>query len=392
MSISVAISCKLDQTNQREIVSLLAQDDRFSVAVITDSIQYPDISTLDTEDIYHCTTVFPDSIACIREFNPLKQQRYNKIIQDISPEILINLGASRLLFIGRRNSVPTVLVMQGGETDKATNNIYWTDSVWKQLRYRIFFSPLFKQILRSDVDEVWASAPSLDILRSIGLPEKKFVPFDWGSVNTDLFQNVEPVQYTDRQDITIIGSFRRIRGNDLIEDYAVFLDAIGELKKQRDDFHIVLGGIYTDGRSDPVLNVIDERINRHGLDEMVTKVQMVSKDQIPKYYSGLDIYFNFQHNGTSLPGLGTAAKEAMSAGAMYLSFDQPSPAYIINDGKNGMYTKRDARALAFRLEQLCQDEDLQKMLALKGKETVISRFSRDAIVNRIYSRCEALSS
>lgn len=165
-----------------------------------------------------------------------------------------------------------------------------------------------------------------------GSPPQRFVPFDWGHVDVDRFSpEVNPVSFTDRDDVMVVGSFRRARGRASLPSYQIFLEAVGRLSERRRDFQVVIGGLYDDGESEQVRSLIDRHVERYGLEDHVTTLSMIPKEEMPGHYAGLDVYVNFSHKGLRLEAIGTAAKEAMASGCALVTFDDPSPRYVVDE-------------------------------------------------------------
>ncbi|WP_162524314.1 glycosyltransferase family 4 protein [Halobellus captivus] len=384
--IRVAVACNLYHVNQWKFAELLGGDERFDVSVVTDAHNYHALPSIDDEDIYHCTTVFPDSVAAVREYNPLQRAAYERIFDGAEPDVVLALGASQLRFLGYRIDFnPTVLLPQGGEVSKACGNIYWSDSAFKRLRYRLLYRPVFERMARH-ASEIWTSRPGHDYFRKIGVPAANLVDFDWGHIDVSDYADAEPKQYIDDDSVTVLGSFRRIRGDLLYDDFAAFFDAVSKLEQERDDFHVVIGGLYPDREEGETEAVIRGKIEEHELTETVTLLDLVPKVEIPRYLAGLDVYFNFQHTGLRTGGLGTVAKEAMAAGAVYASFDNPSTEYVIEHRENGIVLPRDATTLADTLSELIENTEWQASLAGAGRRTIEDTFSVGAVRDRVHDR------
>jgi glycosyltransferase involved in cell wall biosynthesis len=239
------------------------------------------------------------------------------------------------------------------------------------------------------VEEVWTSSPNREILRKLGLPEGRFRGFDWGLVKTDEFRPREDsVEYVEDEDVTVIGSFRRIRNLPLVPSYRDFLDAVEILHDNRDDFHVVIGGFQEDKTE--AQEEVDEMIEARGLSDVITRLEMLPKDELPRYYAGLDVYIDFSPEG-NIAGIGTAAKEGMSSGCAFVTFDDPSPEYIIEDGENGIVVPRgDPEKFAHRLQKLCESPELVEQLSNEARRTIVEEHSPDAIRDKVYNACREI--
>jgi glycosyltransferase involved in cell wall biosynthesis len=249
-----------------------------------------------------------------------------------------------------------------------------------------FYKPLFKELL-DHITEVWSSPPNVENFQSLGLDPSKFIPFDYGAVNTDKFSNMkEGKNYTLNPDDTIIGSFRRLRGELVKPSVEAFLESLKLLNEKRDDYHAIIGGIYSD-RDKSIEDLINKRISRMNLEKSVTLLDMVPKEEMPYYYSGLDVYVNLTHKGISHNGIGTSSKEAMASECAYITYNDPPKDYIIQNGKNGYTVPHDDPGQLFSyLDELCSSENLVREFGKKARETVINNYSHTAIQNKVMSR------
>lgn len=389
----IVVSCQLKQENQRDFVRTLSAAEEADVGVITDSRSYRSVGFVDQSDIYHITPFWPDSTAAIRELHPLIRRQYRVALDELEPDILLSLGASRLLFLGVATGFePTVHLPQGGELSKAVGNIYWDDSWFKKLRYRYLFRTVYRRLL-DHVSEVWTSGTEQNrtTFTELGLPADRYRSFDWDVVDTDEFApHSDPVSFAD-DETTVIGSFRRIRGTLLEPAYRDFLDAVGRLAALRDDFHIVIGGFYPDDQSRHMQSVIDDKIDEHDLDSVVTCLDLVPKAELPRYLSGLDVYLNFTHRNLALTGIGSAAKEGMACGCALVTYDEPDVSYVVDDGNNGVIVPYDnVDTIVDRLETLCEDDEYRKQLSQQGRNTVVTNFSPSAIRNSVLQYCHEI--
>lgn len=388
----VAVTCRLHSVNQYDFVEGLARACDFELYVITDSYSYEAVPHLDQSHVYHyrpawTTRYFPT------RFNPIDRREFRTILDDVDPDVVLTLGSSYLLFMSvAADFSPSVFLPQGGETMKATGNPYWTSRWWDLLYYRLLYRPLFGELV-GHVDEVWSAEPNYETFARFGLEPDEYRPLDWGAVDTDAFHRVDdPVSFGDEGD-TVVGSFRRPRGTHLLPSYETFLDAVGELVRRRDDVHVVLGGFYDDNKDAPVRSLVEEKVAEHGLEEHLTRLDMVPKSEMRRHYSGLDVYVNLSHMGSGVSGLGTASKEAMACECAFVTFDDPPKDYVIDDGENGFLVSHGEPAtVADRLETLCEDPEFRDDLGAAARETVVAEYSPETIAERVERACREVVS
>jgi len=249
---------------------------------------------------------------------------------------------------------------------------------------------MYKDFL-GHVKEVWSAPPNKEVFVQLGLSESAFHGFDWGTVDTQKFHpHKNPVNFVDDQSKTVIGTFRRIRGEKLKSSYETFLRAAGNLAEVREDFHIVIGGYYEDDKK--MYDFIDEKIEKNSLSEFTTKLDMVPKEEMPRYYSGLDIYVNPPHLDV-LTGIGTASKEAMACGCPLISLDYDGlpRKYALDHGEEGYLVHYDdSETLTKIFSKLCgQDKEVSKM-GERARERVMNSFSEANVSKKVKSRCKQI--
>lgn len=390
-SIRVLLTGRMDQENQRDIAVTIAGAHDVTLYIATDCEQYRPLPGVSQERIYHLQPTWPTNISRVR---PYDSTRYQSMLDDIEPDIILSLGVSELAFLSSTiDFSPAVLLPQGGEVQKATGDVYWSDSHVTKLLNLVTYRPLMWDLLRH-VDEVWTSGTeqNRELFRGLGLPKGNLYSFDWDVVDTEIFSRQDDaVEFGTDPDQTIIGSFRRIRGNLLAPSYEIFLDAIGRIAEDRTDFHVVIGGFYEGGESSVTESVIDEKLEEHDLQECVTKVNLVPKEELPRYYSGLDVYMNFSHQGLRLSGLGSSAKEGMACECALLTYDDPEVDYVIEDGDNGLTVSHgDIDAVETNLRRLLDDAEYRSELGQAARDTIVETYSPEHVQKRVVERCEIL--
>lgn len=386
MSIRVLLTCRLGLTNQHDFAKCLASSDEIKLYVLTDSDSYPAVPNLDRDRIYHYHPTWP---VIFSRFHPYDKRRYREFLAEIDPDVLVSLAVSHLAFMGPTVDFhPTVFLPQGGKVNSSTRQrCKERDLGIRWAMYR----PLMWDLLRN-IDQVWTAEPNREILKNLGLPEDDlFVNFDWGVVDTDRFYpRDETISFVDNPETTVIGTFRRARNPPLIPSYETFLDAVAVLEKHRDDFHVVIGGLYTHDTGNETRAAINRKIREHGISDRITCLDMVPKEEMPQYYSGLDVYINISPVN-SLAGIGTASKEAMACGCAYVTFDDPPAGYVVDHGENGLLEDHGChRELAADLERLCADPDYCTELGARARETACQRFAIEKVAGRTASLCREL--
>ena len=390
MSQKILIICDMSDVNQSQFVETMTNKSVFDVRCLTSSNYAPVGQKISDEYIFKYNPwpnlpVDSGIKQIALQLNPVVKRHYNNLHKHINPDVVLTLGVTKHLFftnVVECNS--SILLPQGAETARATVTPNWTNNWLKKGVFRVVYRPLFKQLL-SHVDEVWTAAPNRDTFVDLGLPEERFRAFDWGEVDTDLFRpRDDAVEFVDDPKTTVIGCFRRIRGHALERSYGLFIDAVAALAERRDDFHVVIGGFYPDGRSDHMEGFIDDRIAARGVADRITKVGMVPKTDLPRYLSGLDVYVDLPHEFV-LQGTGTASKEAMAAGCAFVTYDRPDMPlrYAIPEDAGVLISYDEPETMVDELESLCAHPDRSANLGERARQHMIERFSQEAVAARV---------
>lgn len=388
-SIRIAIICSMKDKNARDLIDTLVPVEGVEVVVVTGARNYEAFSGLDQRYIYHGRPVF-NLLKPLMAVRPWRHGQFSDILDEIDPDVVLMLGAGRLLFMpALAGFEPTVFLPQGGETDSVTGKFQkgWFDEL-KHRGYRFVFSQFLDHVA-----EVWTQAHARPFYESFGLPPERFVDFDWGPVDTDMFTpSVDPVQYVEDPETLVVGTFRRMRKLDMVgPSYETILDGVARLIDRGRDTHLVVGG-YGFTEND-VEAFVDERIETLGLESNVTRVETVPKSELPGYYAGLDVYLNPTFAGSKVGGIGTGSKEGMACGCAFLTMNDPSMEYLIDHRENGLLIDHgDDEAFARELERLYENPAELAALSAAARETVIKRFSKPVVGDRIKQRFQKLVS
>lgn len=386
-SLRVAVLCHGDDTNARDLIRTLVATDGIEPVVVTDSEEpFPEVAQ---GNVYR-TRLVRRSVRLLAEFTSYESHWSADLLEEIDPDVVMSLGAAGLWDMTTVSGFgPTVFLPQGFETDRAVGGIWDGGLDW--IRYRVYRF-LFERFL-DHVAEVWTQAHAWPVYESLGLSPEQFVDFDWGPVDTSQFApDVEPVEYVDDPETLVVGTFRRLRELEMLgPSYETILDGVARLVDRGRDVHLVVGG-YGFEEND-VEAFIDDRIETLGLEDRVTRVDIVPKSELAGYYAGLDVYVNPTYAGTRVGGIGTGSKEAMACGCAFLTMNDPPMDYLIDHRENGLLVDHgDDEAFARELERLCENPAELASLSAAARETVVERFSRAAVGERMKQRCEELES
>lgn len=136
----------------------------------------------------------------------------------------------------------------------------------------------------------------------------------------------------------------------------------------------------------PLKDSLQQQINALGLSERIQLTGLVA--DISQELIKADIFVMT----SSVEGFPNALLEAMGVGLPCIIFDCPcGPRELSNDGEAAILVPlNDMKEMALGLERLMRDKALRLELGLKARETVIERFSLEAILRQWDSLFEAV--
>jgi glycosyltransferase involved in cell wall biosynthesis len=384
MAINVTITCDLSKPNPREFVKCLSLHEKINLSILSNSSEHPSLEGINNEQIEYYS---PPYSPTLYPFIPTAKRQLGGIIEGFDTEILLSMGVGPLVFTGlATNFSPTILIPQGAETAMAVGPYYFTDKTWYKMVAKYIYRPMFIRLL-DHVTEIWGIADgNKSIYTNLGMDKNKFRAFDWVPVDTNQYTPTgETIPFDTDPDDVIIATFRRLRGELVLDSCFPFLDAIETLSERRDDFHVIFGSFY-DGESKVNKEVGKKLMNMNGRHN-ITKQKLIPKEEMPTYYRSVDIFFNLTFPGNPQGALGTGPKEAMASGSTLVTPNNSSsgPAeYVIDHRKNGVLTSLDSNSIAEELEYLLKNEQKRKDIAKNGLNMVRENFSNEKISEYAY--------
>lgn len=116
-------------------------------------------------------------------------------------------------------------------------------------------------------------------------------------------------------------------------------------------------------------------VKENGLETRVKMIERIPNDQVIEYCMASDYLVNF--NPKEIYGM--SILEAMSRGCVPAAIHAPGPDFIIRDGFNGILVN-DIHEMAKRIKGM--DQVSRGELSEKARETIITKFSWDGILDR----------
>ncbi len=173
----------------------------------------------------------------------------------------------------------------------------------------------------------------------------------------------------------LIGSIGRLQSG---KGHLEFLDMAAAVSARHPQVRFVIVGEPTRGEEERA-RPIYERLNNFGLEGRV--IMAGFRSDIPEVLAAMDI-FAFPSRAEAF---GLVLIEAMAVGRPVVSTRCDGVLDIIEEERNGLlFDPGDSGELARQVERLIVDKELRLRLGHNGLLTVAARFSRTAMLNRLY--------
>lgn len=152
------------------------------------------------------------------------------------------------------------------------------------------------------------------------------------------------------------------------EGLGLLLTAARELKRTRDDFHVLIVG---DGAA---MTALQEQVAADGTADVVTFVGRVPHDEVERYYSLISIT-PFPRLPLPVCEMVSPLKpfEAMAMGKAVIASDVAALAEIVRPGETGLlHEKGSAESLFEQLRTLLENPELRSRLGASAREWVVA--------------------
>lgn len=216
---------------------------------------------------------------------------------------------------------------------------------------------------RDRADLVWHAGAENARVETIpcGVDPARFKPRDMAAARAALDLPPAPQRL-----VLLVGRIEPLKGIDAL------IEAIALLHERRPTWRDSLAAIVVGGGNEQernLWNAEQRRLNalraELGVEHAIRFVGAQPQDRLPLYYAAADIVTMPSH----YESFGMAALEGLSCGRPVVATSAGGPAYIIEDGKNGLLTPPDdPAALANRLEGLLEDEALSAHMAVAARQ------------------------
>lgn len=265
---------------------------------------------------------------------------------------------------GRILGIPSVYEVRGlWEVTRGSRDPEWARS--DQYRY----------IARMEADAARGATKVLAITQALkdelverGVDEDKIVLVPNG-VDTERFtplprdeELATQLGVAGKTVIGYVGTIVDYEGLDLL------LEAARELKRSREDFHVLIIG---DGAK---LKELQASAAEQGLDDVVTFTGRVPHEEVERYYSIIDVT-PFPRLPLPVCEMVSPLKpfEAMAMGKAVIASDVAALAEIVTPGMNGLlHEKGSAASLTEQMERLLDSSELRNRLGARARDWVVA--------------------
>jgi phosphatidyl-myo-inositol dimannoside synthase len=156
--------------------------------------------------------------------------------------------------------------------------------------------------------------------------------------------------------------------------------AVNRLKHRRPDLLLVIGG--TGRESERLQRLADE------LDAPVKFMGRIENDDLPRFYGCGDLYTMLCRNrwgGLEQEGFGIVFIEAASCGIPQVAGDSGGAAEAVAHGETGLVISEpeNVQDVADAYEQLLDDDELRRSMAIRSRERVETDFAYDVLAKRL---------
>lgn len=150
------------------------------------------------------------------------------------------------------------------------------------------------------------------------------------------------------------------------------LNAVVEMKKKRQDFHLVLVG---GGKELPDYQ---KKVIRMGLDEVITFTDKQEKKLANRFFGAADIFVFPSVTETQ----GIVISEAMASGMPAVAINKMGPSDIIKNNIDGYLCDLNLGEFTGRIEGLLDDDALRHKMGMQAKENA-KEFSKESCASKM---------
>lgn len=214
------------------------------------------------------------------------------------------------------------------------------------------------------------------ILEDYGILKEKihYIP---NGVDTDRFSPIsinEIINLREKLNINNIFTISYIGGLTKNKNVIEIVKAINKLLKKGCGIQFLIVG--PDRSNGVVIKEIKDYIENNNLENSIIYVDHTSQPEM--YFKIIDVFIlNSGHEGLS-----NSLLEAMSSGVPCIGTPISGTSDLIEDGKNGFFTKGTSDQIAEKIYLLYSDKNLHSILSKEARKTIYNSFSVDQVLSQ----------
>lgn len=205
-------------------------------------------------------------------------------------------------------------------------------------------------------------------LKKMGVSQTKVIPV---GLDIDLIPKIESTNYeikkelglSDKKILLFVGR---------LEEYKKpleFVELIKYIKNKTDSYRAVIIG------NGSLKKIVEEKIDKYGLEEIILIVDKVENKNIHKYYKIADAFINMNDKEI----FGMSILEAMYQGCPVIAHSAPGPNYIIDSGVNGIIVNSYNKEIWFNNIELVTNE---KSFRINAKKRIVDDLNWNCISDK----------
>jgi len=192
---------------------------------------------------------------------------------------------------------------------------------------------------------------------------------DYIKFNPDIDRNIikEKLRINDKKVILFVGRLVPHKNVDFL------IKALSRLPKEY--FLLVVG-------NGPLLNKLKNLATFYNVNNRINFATNVSDEELPYYYAASDVFV--LPSLSRLEAFGMATLEAMASGKVVIVSDIPGVRELVVNGQNGfLFNPMIETDINEKIEYVFKNEALMKKIRQNARDTVISKFNWNKVVDKI---------
>lgn len=285
--------------------------------------------------------------------NFFKVNKVASVLKDAAVDVIVINSSQDMKFAGlaaRKAGVKNIVYRRGSAIPIKNSFIN-----------RWFFSNIITNILANSN----STKQTINVLNKNIFPESKITVIPNG-INTAKFLEEKNKLITKQNKVLTLGNLGRLVKQ---KNQVFLLEVAKELKKQKIDFKLVIGG---EGK---LMDFLLKKRTEYNLEKEVDFVGFVDKPV--EFMSKIDVFLL----SSLWEGFGYVIAEAMLCEKPVIAFNASSNPELVSENENGFLTKvNDVNLFVDKIKLLNNNSELILNLGKNGKNKIVSEF--DAAISR----------